>query len=246
MCVRRITVYEYERGLRYHKGRFHRVLDPGQYWYIPFWTQIIKMDVRPRVITLPGQEVLSSDGVTLKVSVAAKFEIADVHVAVNKIQDFYSALYVEIQSSLRQLIGGATIEDLLAQRNDFSAKLKEMTEQKIEAMGLRLLDVALKDIMFPGALKQIFAQVVKARQEGLAALERARGETAALRNLANAARLIEKNPSLMQLRTLQALAESSGNTLVLGMPAQATPIPIRPHEMEGSEAKDIDTSGDSE
>jgi hypothetical protein len=75
-------------------------------------------------------------------------------------------------------------------------------------------------------LKKLFAQVTKARQEGLAALERARGETAALRNLANAARLVQDNPALMQLRMLQVVGEQSGNTVVLGMPAGATPLPV--------------------
>ncbi|MBN2311251.1 MAG: hypothetical protein JXR94_19895, partial [Candidatus Hydrogenedentes bacterium] len=100
------------------------------------------------------------------------------------------------------------------------------TESKIAELGLRLISVDLKDIMFPGKLKEMFAQVVSARKEGLAALERARGETAALRNLANAAKMIENNPNLMQLRLLQALGEASGNTLVLGMSPQAAPVPV--------------------
>jgi hypothetical protein len=102
-----------------------------------------------------------------------------------------------------------------------------MTQAKAEELGLRLISVGLKDIMFPGKLKDVFAQVVSARKEGLAALYKARGETAALRNLANAAKMIESNPSLMQLRILQALGGSSGNSLVLGLPTHTTPIPIR-------------------
>lgn len=85
----------------------------------------------------------------------------------------------------------------------------------------------MRDLTLPGELKKIFSQVVKARQEGLAALERARGETAALRNLANAAQMIERNPNLVQLRLLQVIAQQPGNTLVLGVQQQGTPIPIR-------------------
>jgi hypothetical protein len=76
-------------------------------------------------------------------------------------------------------------------------------------------------------LKKIFTQVVRARQEGLAALEKARGETAALRNLANAAQLVERNPYLMQVRLLQVLGQQSGNTVVLGVQPPSGPIPIR-------------------
>ena len=79
----------------------------------------------------------------------------------------------------------------------------------------------------PGDLKKIFAQVVKARQEGLAALERARGETAALRNLANAAQMLQRNPQLFQLRLLQVAGQQTGTTLIVGMPQGSAPIPVR-------------------
>lgn len=102
-----------------------------------------------------------------------------------------------------------------------------MAAPALAAIGIELQDAALRDLTFPGELKKIFAQVVKARQEGLAALEKARGETAALRNLANAAALIERNPVLMQLRALQVLAQQPGNTLVLGMQQSGPVIPLR-------------------
>ena len=94
--------------------------------------------------------------------------------------------------------------------------------------------------MFPGQLKEIFAQVVKARKEGLAALERARGETAALRNLANAAKMAEKSPALMQLRLIQAVGESSGNSVVLGLPSQVVPIQGQGKGTQTSEPGDPD------
>jgi hypothetical protein len=87
--------------------------------------------------------------------------------------------------------------------------------------------------MFPGDLKRIFSQVVKARKEGQAALEKARAETATLRHLANAASLIDRHPTILQLRLLQAVQESSGNTLVLGMPPQSTPLPVRDPQPAG-------------
>ena len=222
--VRRTTVFEYEKGLKYKNGKFEVVLEPGQYWYMPFFVTLNKLDVRPRFVSIAGQEVLSSDGVTLKVSLAASFEIADPNVAVNKINNFHEALYIELQLALRQIIGSTEIEDVLKTRGELSKKLMGLTEGKVKVFGLRLLSVDVKDIMFPGKLKEIFAQVVNARQEGLAALEKARGETAALRNLANAAKLIDANPNLMQLRLMQTLNESSGNTLVLGIPPQQAVI----------------------
>ncbi len=224
--VRRITVLEYERGLKYAKGNFKSVMGPGQYWYMPFFTVIEKLDVRPRFVSITGQEVLSADGVTLKVSLAANFEITDPNIAINKVMSFEQALYLELQLALREIIGAADIDTVLSSRDDISKKLMEITEPKITDLGLKLISVDLKDIMFPGKLKEIFAQVVNAKKEGLAALEKARGETAALRSLANAAKIMEGNPNLMQLRLVQALGEASGNTLILGMPPQSMPIPV--------------------
>ncbi len=226
LAVRRITVLEYERGLKYTRGKFRSVLQAGQYWYVPFFTIIRKLDVRQRFVSITGQEVLSSDGVTLKVSLAANFEITDPSIAVNKVKGFEEALYLELQLALREIIGATDIDTVLSSRNELSGKLMTITEPKVGEFGLRLISVNLKDIMFPGKLKEIFAQVVNAKQASLAALEEARGETAALRSLANAARMMEDNPNLMQLRLVQALGETSGNTLVFGMPSQSIPVPV--------------------
>jgi regulator of protease activity HflC (stomatin/prohibitin superfamily) len=226
--LRRTTVYEYERGIKYVQGKFQAVMPPGQYWYLAWFTAIRKVDVRPRFASITGQEILSSDGVTLKVSVAAKFEVVNPDLAVNKVQDYQETLYTELQLALRQIIGSVDIDSVMTTREEISKKLAEMTQAKARELGLRLISVGVKDIMFPGRLKDVFAQVVSARKEGLAALEKARGETAALRNLANAAQMVQSNPGLMQLRVLQSLGGSSGNTLVLGLPAQTATLPIGP------------------
>jgi regulator of protease activity HflC (stomatin/prohibitin superfamily) len=224
--VTRVTILEYERGLRYSKGRFTAVMDAGQYWYMPFFTLIQKLDVRPRFVSITGQEVLSSDGVTLKVSMAANYEIIDPDVAINHVQSFSEALYLELQLALRKIIGANDIDTLLSNRKDMPKGLVESTEPRAAKLGLRLISVDLKDIMLPGKLKEIFAQVVSAKKESLAMLEKARGETAALRNLANAAKMMEGNPNLMQLRLVQALGERSGNTLVLGVGTQSLPMTV--------------------
>jgi regulator of protease activity HflC (stomatin/prohibitin superfamily) len=228
----RVTIFEYERGVKYRNGRFTGVLDPGRYWVYRPGVVIRKVDVRPRFVTIAGQEVLSSDGVTLKVSLAAEYEIADPEVAVNKVESADQALYLTLQLALREIVGQAAIDDVLARRDEFGRNLLELAAGSAEQVGLRLLGVDVKDIMFPGELKKIFSQVVQAQKEGQAALEKARGETAALRGLANAARMIEGNPSLLQLRLLQQLAATSGNTVVLGFPTASTPLPLKERKGE--------------
>ncbi|HJR59913.1 MAG TPA: SPFH domain-containing protein [Vicinamibacterales bacterium] len=225
----RTIVFEYERGLRFRRGRFNRVLDPGAYWYFRAFTHIQKVDIRPARVAVAGQEVLSADGVAVKASLAATYRISDARRAVLATDDFRTAVYTELQLALRAIVSETRVEDLLQQRAELSARLKTIPAANLAVIGIELEDAAVRDLTLPGELKKIFSQVVKARQEGLAALERARGETAALRNLANAAQMIERSPSLIQLRLLQVLSQQPGNTVVLGVQQQSTPIPIRDH-----------------
>jgi regulator of protease activity HflC (stomatin/prohibitin superfamily) len=162
----RVTVFEWERGLRYHKGRLRETLEPGQYRIYRRTTDVFKIDTRPRFVTVPGQEVLSADGVTLRVSLAAEFEVADPETAMNRVEDFQQALYLTLQLGLRDLVGGAEIDDVLAKREDFGRLLTERAAPEVEEYGMRLRSVDLKDIMFPGDLKRVFARVVEARKEG--------------------------------------------------------------------------------
>jgi regulator of protease activity HflC (stomatin/prohibitin superfamily) len=223
----RTTVFEYERGLRFTRGRFKGVLGPGMYWHLRFLTQIQRVDVRPARVAVSGQEVLSADGVAVKASMVAAFRVTDPERAVLGSDNYQMAIHTELQLALRAVVSSVPIEDLLRTRAEIPVRLKELAAPRLQDIGIALEDASLRDLTFPGELKKIFTQVVRARQEGLAALEKARGETAALRNLANAAAMIERNPSLMQLRALQVLAQQPGNTLVLGMQPGATPIPLR-------------------
>ena len=227
LTLGRVTVFEYEQGLRYRGGRFAGALGAGPHWIFRPTTVVRRVDIRPRFASLGGQEVLSSDGVTIKVTIAARYEIADAGIAINKVENYQEALYITLQLALREIVGQATIDEVLTRRDQFARRLMELTAAEIETFGLRLLSVNIKDIMFPGDLKKMFAQVVQAQKEGQAALERARGETAALRNLANAAQLVEANPALLQLRLLQQLSNSSGHTVVLGFPDSSIPLAVR-------------------
>lgn len=225
----RVTVYEFQRALRYRKGRFLSVLGPGQYWILEARTTITPVDVRPNFITLMGQEVLTADGVPLKISIAANYEMSDPQLAINGQANYAQALYLLLQLAVREIISTSKADELLENRAGFAEKIRTLAEPQVQRLGLKLLTADLKDLMISGDLKKSFAQVVKARKEGEAALERARGETAALRSLANAARMLQDNPQLVQLRMLQAMGESGGNTLVVGLPA-ALPLAGRTGE----------------
>ncbi|MFH1777767.1 MAG: slipin family protein [Candidatus Omnitrophota bacterium] len=217
---KKIIVYDYERGLLYKKGKFIKIVGAGLYRIFKMTTIIKKIDTRIRFITIPGQEVLSSDSISLKISLATQYEIINPELALTRIENYQEAFYVITQIVLREIIGSAPIDEILQKRNEISQRLIELTAQKAETIGIKVISINIKDIMFPGELKKIFAQEVQARKEGLAAIEKARGETAALRNLANAAKMVQDNPALLQLRML----ESSGNTFIYGIPNTIVPI----------------------
>lgn len=219
LLFRRVVVHEYEAGLFYRRGRFKQRVGAGAYRLFKPWSEMSVIDLRQRIMQIQGQAVLSSDNVGLKVSVAATFQVSSPEKALHAVQDYAQALYTSIQIQLRNAIAASKIDDLLQQRLDVGNKLLSSTAPEAEAIGLKLHPVEIKDVMFPGELKKIFAEVVRAQKEGQAALERARGETAALRNLANAAKMIEDNPSLLNLRVLQSVSSGGpGNTFVLGLP----------------------------
>jgi regulator of protease activity HflC (stomatin/prohibitin superfamily) len=220
----RVTVFEFQRALRYRKGRFLSVLGPGEYWILEPGTTVTAVDVRPNFVTLVGQEVLTADGVPLKVSVAASYEVSDPVLAINGQANYSQALYMVLQLAVREVISTSDVDALVANRAGFAEKIRSLGEPAVQRLGLKLINADLKDLMIAGDLKKSFAEVVRARKEGQAALERSRGETAALRSLANAARMVQENPELVQLRVLQVMGQSAGNTLVVGMPST---LPLR-------------------
>ncbi len=210
-------VSENYKGLLYKDGRFVKTLEPGLHWITPMWHTVTQVDMRPRVIHLPGQEVICLDNAGLKLSLTGRMQVTDAYKATHGEMDFYSSLYMVLQLALREISGSMNLDDLLSKRNTIGAALMEKCAPKVKEMGLELLEIDIRDIMLPGELKQAYSQVLRARKEGEAALEKARGETAALRNLANAAKMMDDNPALMQLRALHAMSESKGGTVVLGL-----------------------------
>ena len=212
-----VTIFEYERGLKYYKGKFVGLITPGQYWIFSLNSTIHKIDIRPGYITIGGQEVLTADGISIKISISANYQITDPIIAVHNVEDYTQALYLMLQLGLREIIGSANLDEVLEKRNQISEQLKDNLKNQVKEIGLQIYSANIKDITFNSELKKAYAQVINAKKEGLANLEKARAESAALRNLANTAKMLENNPALLQLRVLQALDRKTGNTLVLNM-----------------------------
>lgn len=225
--LKKITVWEYEKGLLYKDGKLSKILDPGAHWICPLYNHAINVDMRDRTISIAGQELLSMDNIGLKVSIAASYKIVDANLAINKTENYYSALYTLMQLELREIVGTMKLDDLLEKRNELGTKMMEACKPKVAELGLELLYANVRDIMLAGDMKKAFGEVIKAQKQGLAVLEKTRGETAALRSLANAAKMLEDNPALLQLRALQTLGETSGNTMIMNVGRDMSALPIK-------------------
>ncbi|MCD4778937.1 MAG: slipin family protein [Candidatus Omnitrophica bacterium] len=210
---RKIIIYEYEQAVHFKKGLYIQTLSPGRYFNFSMDSKVQKIDMRSRMMSISGQDVLSADGVTLRTTLIVEYSVTDAKQAITGAENYQTNLYAMVQLILRELISQYAIEDLLRNRAQLNSVLSDQSKSKGQEFGVNIERVSIKDMMFSGDLKKIFSQVIKARHEGLALLEKARGETAALRHLANAAKMIENNPSLLKLKML----ESSGNTLVFGL-----------------------------
>jgi regulator of protease activity HflC (stomatin/prohibitin superfamily) len=213
-------------GLLYHQGKFLKVLGAGRHIQWGRHFTLDAQDLRKASLLVAGQDVLTADSVSLKLSLLVSYQVTDPVKAAHETQSWQSDLYNAAQLALRAVVGGIAVEALLSQRLEISSQLLARVQPEAAKIGITVHAVEGKDVIFPADLKRAFGEALKAKQEGQAALERARGESAALRNLANAARVLEGNPALMNLRLMQSVsaAQGAGSTLVLGMPGGFVPL----------------------
>lgn len=237
--LERVVIYDYQRGVLYRRGRRVETLGAGAYWIVRGVSSVATVDVRSRIAVVAGQEILTADSVPLRVSVTLRYRVARPEQALEAAAAFAETLHAQTQLVLRDLVAGVAAADILPERARLAEGLQAALAPRAAALGLELEEAGVRDVTFPPPLKQLFAQVVEARQAAQAALEKARGESAVLRHLANTARVLEEHPVLVTLRTLDAAAHGRG-TIVVGMPSAVLPVPgaapERPRGPESSNA----------
>jgi regulator of protease activity HflC (stomatin/prohibitin superfamily) len=214
-----IEVPAHACALVYRDGRFIERLAPGRYRRWGAGWKVEHYDLRPRQTLIAGQELLTNDRNPVKVSALMSFTVADPLRLSAAAQSPEQALYHAAQLALREAVAATPLDALLEKAADLAPRLDAALVPVAEALGYTQVHLAIRDLMVSAELKRAFAAVVTARQEGLAALERARGEHAALRSLANAARLLDEQPALAQLKTLQVVGDAlakGGSTIVIG------------------------------
>lgn len=209
-----IVVSEWERVLLYRDGRFEEELEVGRHRRVRWRRRRVRVVIRPRQLSIPAQEVLTADGLSVKISLAAVVRNADArrwHEAVEAPDDF---VYTAVQLALREAASSRSLDELVQARAAVSEEMLIAVRATAQAVGVAVDSLALRDVMIPSELRRAAAEVATSRAQGLASLERARSEVASARALANAARTLTEQPGLLQLRTLQAI-EAGGATVVL-------------------------------
>lgn len=201
------VVDEGKRGLLYLDGQMVRELGPGNYgfWNAVLTPRIEVLEMRRQTVEVAGQEILTSDKVTVRVNVSAVYEIVNATNARIGVKDVAEYLYRALQIAVRQSLGKRTLEQVLAEKTDIDEAVSADVRREMEGYGVRVSVIALKDIILPGDIRDILNQVVTAEKQAQANLIRRREETAATRSLLNTAKLMEDNPLLVRLKELEAL-----------------------------------------
>ena len=215
----RIVVEQHELVLLFKNGVFKGLLEAGATVLWGRGYTVTRLDSRWQEMVVQGQEFLTADRAGVKVSGVVRYRIIDGLRYLTESVNPTGTLHAATQMALRDVIGVLGVESVLERQTDLSLQLKELVAPIGEKMGVEIDFVMARDLMLNGDLKRAYQAGLVAKQEALAALEKARGEAAALRVMANGARVFEKNPALMQLRALEAVSKMSegyNNHLVLG------------------------------
>ncbi|EOD0685652.1 slipin family protein [Escherichia coli] len=202
-------------------GETQALLPPGltAYWKINHLVEAEVVDTRLQVLGVSGQEILTKDKVNLRINLAANWRYSDVLLAFSQLTKPIDHLYRELQFALREAVGTRTLDELLEDKQVIDDVVSEQVKSRMLPFGMEIASLGVKDIVLPGDMKNILAQLVEAEKSAQANVIRRREETAATRSLLNTAKVMENNPvalRLKELETLERVAERIDNISVFG------------------------------
>src|SRR5437764_2817319 len=215
------VVQQYERGVIFVLGRLIGAKGPGLFLVPPFISRMMKVDLRIVTLTVPPQEVISRDNVTIKVTAVIYYYVVDPIAAVVKVVNFNQATTQIGQTSLRNVLGQSELDELLAERKKINRDLQAIIEEQTEHWGVKVTAVEIKDVELPATMQRAMAKQAEAEREKRAKVIHAQGEWLASTQLAQAAEVIGSQPAALQLRYLQTLTEiavEKNSTIVLPLP----------------------------
>jgi regulator of protease activity HflC (stomatin/prohibitin superfamily) len=198
---------EYERGVIFRLGRLIDAKGPGLILLWPIIDKMVKVSLRTVPMEVPAQDVISKDNVSVKVNAVVYFRVVDANKAVTDVQDYLYATSQLAQTTLRSTLGQFELDQLLSEREKINEKLQDILDKHTGPWGIKVALVEVKNIDLPDEMKRAIARQAEAERERRAKVIHAEGEFQASQKLADAAKILGKEPTAIQLRFLQTLVE---------------------------------------
>lgn len=216
-------VREYERGVIFRLGRLIGAKGPGLFILIPIIDKMVKVSLRVVALDIPPQEVITLDNVTAQVNAVVFFRVFDPNKAMVEVEDFFQATNQISQTTLRSVLGQVQLDDVLAERDKLNRQLQEIIDDYTNPWGIKVKSVEIKDVRIPKEMQRAIAKQAEAERERRAKVINAEGEHQASEQLAAAAKVLQEQPTSIQLRYLQTLLDVTSenpSTIIFPIPIE--------------------------
>lgn len=216
-------VNQYERGVKFTFGKFTSIMEPGWRLVWPIIQSYQKVDVRTKAVDVPDQNAITRDNVSVRVNAVIYYKVSEAEKAIIEVEDFRYAISQYAQTTMRNIVGEVTLDELLSSRDKIADRIREIVDKETDSWGLKVNNVELKDVSLPPELERTIGKQAEAEREKRAVIINSEGELAASENIAKAAAMLSSNPGAMHLRTLQSINDMSSdqsNTVVYMIPME--------------------------
>lgn len=220
-CLKQVN--QWERGVVFTMGRYSYIMQPGWRVLIPVFQSFKKVDVRIKAVDVPDQKAITRDNVSVTVNAVIYYKVVDAGKAIIEVENFYYAISQYAQTTMRNIVGEVTLDELLAQRDKIADRIKEIVEKETGDWGIQVNNVELKDVSLPESMERVIAKQAEAEREKRAVIINSEGELAAAENIAKAAKILSASDGALHLRTLQsisAMSSDQSNTVVFVTPVE--------------------------
>lgn len=216
-------VNQYERGVVFTMGRYSYVMNPGWRLLIPVFQSFRKVDIRVKAVDVPDQKAITRDNVPVTVNAVIYYKVSAAEKAIIEVENFQYAISQYAQTTMRNIVGSVTLDELLSKRDEIADRIKEIVDRETDEWGIKVNNVELKDVSLPESMERTIAKQAEAEREKRAVIINSEGELAASANIAQAARTLSETPGALHLRTLQSindLSSDQSNTVVFMTPVE--------------------------
>jgi len=216
-------VNQYERGVKFTMGKFVGMIDPGWRLVIPVFQSMRKVDLRLKAVDVPAQDAITKDNVSAKINAVIYYRVVDASKSVLDVENVNYAVLQLAQTTMRNIVGEVTLDELLSQRTVISEKIEKIVDEATLTWGVEVTTVELKDINLPPDMVRTIGKQAEAERERRAVIINSEGEVAAAENLSRAAAMLSASPGALHLRTLNSINDISSdasNTVVFTIPLE--------------------------